>query len=91
MGRYSHSVDLNQPEIIEAFQRCGCSVLSLAPLGGGAGDLLVARNGVTIMVEVKSATGNLRPSQIDFRAEWKGRYEVVRTVKRAVEIAMRMV
>ena len=44
--RRAARVDSNHIEIVKAFRKLGCSVLSLASLGKGVPDLLVAVHGV---------------------------------------------
>lgn len=81
------SRDANQPEIIDALQRAGCSVVDLAAVGGGVYDLLVARRNRTMLIEVKTASGRLRESQIRFAQTWRGRLGVARTPIEAVQLA----
>jgi len=54
-------VDRNQPEIVRALRQIGASVQSLADVGQGCPDLLVAFRGKTLLMEVKD--GLLPPSQ----------------------------
>lgn len=83
--------DENQGEIEQAFRQAGCSVLDLSRVGGGCPDLLVARAGVSVLVEVKTATGALRQSQECFLRDWRGRAEVVRSVDDVLDVLERMV
>lgn len=46
-------VDENHAAIVHALRSCGCSVLSLAGLGSGVPDLLVARSGHMWLMECK--------------------------------------
>lgn len=70
-------VDANQPAIVEAYRRMGCSVLCISSVGHGAPDLVVGRGGVTDLVEVKD--GSKPPSacamteaEAKFSREWLG-------------------
>jgi rhamnose utilization protein RhaD (predicted bifunctional aldolase and dehydrogenase) len=65
-------VDANQPEIVEAFRQLHCSVQHLHAVGSGCPDLLVGVNGFNVLVEVKTATGELTNDQKDFIAAWRG-------------------
>lgn len=76
--RRAARVDGNQSQLAAAFRSLGCSVLSLAPLGGGVPDLLVAINGITWLVEVKMPKGKETADQIEFAATWKGCRAIVR-------------
>lgn len=66
-------VDQTHGPIVEAFRKGGWSVLSLAPLGGGAPDLLVYDawfRGPIYLIEVKAAKGKLREAQIEFSGKF---------------------
>ena len=76
--RRNARVDRNHPEVVEAFRKLGASVLSLAPLGRGIPDLLVAINGVTWLIEIKSRKGKENDLQIEWAENWKGARAVVR-------------
>ena len=76
--RRAARVDGNHAEIVDCFKKLGCSVLSLAPLGGGVPDLLVAINGITWLVEVKMPNGKENELQIEFAITWKGCRAIVR-------------
>lgn len=90
--RLAARVDNNQKAIVKAFRACGASVLSLAQIGKGCPDLLVALpNGQTCLVEVKN--GDKPPSQQQltsqqekFHATWKGAIVVVNSVDHVLKI-----
>lgn len=70
--RRAAKIDLNQTEIVEDLRAKGYSVLSLAAVGKGCPDLLVAKLGITILVEVKSGSNELRENQKEFFSTWAG-------------------
>ena len=72
--------DANHGEIVQAYRDHGWRVLSLARLGDGAPDLLVADQAEQLhLVEVKTPKGRMRPQQEYFTAQgWFVR--VVRSV-----------
>jgi hypothetical protein len=76
--RRAAKIDANQTELVEAFRRLGCSVLSLAAVGKGVPDLLVATRGITWLVEVKMPKGRETADQIAFISGWKGCRALVR-------------
>jgi len=76
--RRNAKVDANHGEVVEAFRALGASVLSLAPLGRGIPDLLVAIGGVTWLIEIKSKKGKENDLQIEWAKTWKGKRDVVR-------------
>ena len=76
--RRAAKIDENQPILVEAFRRLGCSVLSLATIGKGVPDLLVATSGITWLVEVKIPKGKENQKQLEFAETWQGCRAVVR-------------
>lgn len=75
--RRAARTDANHAEIVAAFRKLGCSVLSLAAMGKGCPDLLVAKHGQSLLVEVKDgakppSARTLTPDQEAFRRGWKG-------------------
>ena len=76
--RRNARIDKNHPEVVEAFRALGASVLSLAPLGRGIPDLLVAIGGVTWLIEIKSKKGKENDQQLEWAENWRGARAVVR-------------
>ena len=87
--RRNARVDRNHPEVVEAFRKLGASVLSLAPLGRGIPDLLVAIGGVTWLIEIKSKKGKENDLQLEWAENWKGARAVVRDTQ-GVETVIKM-
>ncbi len=84
--RRAAKVDANQTEIVTALRKTGGSVLSLAAIGQGCGDLLYGFGGRTFLCEVKDGSKppsarKLTPDQIKFRDSWKGDYTVLESVE----------
>jgi Holliday junction resolvase len=88
-------VDENHREIVDALRAAGCSVLSLAAMGSGVPDLLVARNGHMWLVEVKKrgARGNLSSGaarslkgQTEWAESWRGPVHFVDSVEAALAL-----
>ena len=75
------AVDANHTAIVRVLRQLGCSVLDTHELGQGAPDIVCARNGVTVCVEIKNpkADGKLRPGQVVWHAGWKGWRAVIET------------
>ena len=91
--RRAARVDRNHPEIVSALCAVGCSVLSLASLGGGIPDLLIfsPRRGY-VLLEIKDGSRipsqrRLTDDQRDFHATWTGPISVVTSVKEALAAA----
>jgi hypothetical protein len=73
--------DANQDEIVRALRRVGATVEVIEqPL-----DLLVGFRGFNYLLEVKTRTGTLNMGQIDFTANWRGHWDVVRSVDEALQ------
>ena len=62
LHRYAAKRDANERSIIDALEKCGCSVAQLDVI-----DLLVYRAGKLFLLEVKARKGKLTPRQIAFR------------------------
>ena len=85
LNRYAKHTDSNHTSIVNALRLFGCSV---EPITGSKGtpDLLVGCFGIDQLVEVKPLVGEtrrreLRASQEEWHARWRGRKPVVlRTV-----------
>lgn len=88
--RRAAKVDQNQASIVQALRTVGCSVLPLHAVGHGCPDLLVARAGDMVLIEVKDgakppSARKLTPDQVEFHASWRGRIAVVTSVREALE------
>lgn len=82
---YARKVDANQPEIVSAFRRLGCSVAHCHTVGDGFPDIAVGLNGLTYLVEIKdgakapSARKLTKPEQ-EFHEAWQGHICIVNSV-----------
>ena len=84
--RRAAKVDANQAEIVAALRRVGCSVQSLADVGRGVPDLLVARGGKNLLMEIKRERGGrLTLVQKQWLREWRGSVYIIRTVEEALQ------
>jgi len=84
--RRASRVDANQRAIVLALRRVGASVESLAAVGGGVPDLLVAFRGVVYLMEIKTAKGKVRASQLAWQADWQAPVYVVRSADEALRV-----
>ena len=83
-------IDENQPDIVAALRKAGCSVLCLHMLGKGAPDILVGVGGRNILMEIKDgkkvqSARKLTPDESDFHAEWRGQVAVVGSAEEALK------
>lgn len=90
MRRYAAKVDANQPEIVEALRKAGCSVTPTHAAGAGFPDLAVGYQGQTYLIEVKDgakppSARALTKDQVIWHGQWKGHKAVVKNVQEALE------
>lgn len=70
---YARRVDANHSIIVKTLRDLGCSVFDSSRVAGGFPDLVVGRNGKTILVEVKcSEKAKFTPAQELFMLNWCG-------------------
>jgi hypothetical protein len=93
--RRAAKIDANQAAIVDALHAAGCTVQSLASVGCGCPDLLVGKDGITLVIEVKSDTGTThRPAGADGLTDdqkrwyrwWRGNRAIVETPLEALEV-----
>lgn len=73
MSKYAKRVDTNQKEIVKVLRDLGCSVVHMHEAGRGIPDLLVGKDNITYLVEVKKdAKASFTPQQVEFQGNWKG-------------------
>ena len=85
LRKYGNQRDANEQEIIDALEAAHCSVERM----NVPADLLVGRmtrqGPRCYLLEVKSKKGKHTPDQVDFITEWRGQYDVVRSVDQALK------
>ena len=82
-------IDANQPEIVEAVRRMGCSVQHLHTIGKGCPDLLVGVSGINLCWELKDGSAipsarQLTIPEIKWHDEWRGQVQIVESVDDAI-------
>ena len=92
MRKYA-KIDDNQPEIVRALLSMGCSVQSLATIGGGCADLLVGYQGINVTLEVKDgkkipSLQRLTPDETKWHAEWRGQIAIVNSTSDAMAVVL---
>jgi hypothetical protein len=72
--------DTNHRELMDLYLALGCSAIDTTMVGGGFPDLVIGCVGDQDLVEVKFETGRIKPSQLTFNRDWRGRMPaIVRT------------
>jgi len=70
---YAKKTDNNHSEIVKTLRQLGCSVFDTSRVAGGFPDLVVGRNQITCLVEIKSGEKQkFTPAQELFMLNWKG-------------------
>lgn len=92
--RRAAKVDANHAGIAKAFMDMGCSVVSLAQLGNGIPDLIVACS-KTALVEIKDGSKppskqRLNELQTAFHANWKGKIFICKSIVEVPGIVERL-
>ena len=65
-------VDKNQPEIVRGLRELGYSVRHTHIIGEGFPDIVIGRNGMNLLVEIKQAGEWLTPDEREFFDTWRG-------------------
>jgi len=70
---YAKRVDSNHADIVKTLRDLGCSVFDTSRVAGGFPDLVVGRNNITCLVEVKAdEKSKFTPAQELFMMNWRG-------------------
>lgn len=75
--RRAAKVDANQEQVVSALRAAGATVQSLAPIGRGCPDLLVALRQQMYLMEVKDGNGKPNEMQLKWHAAWGAPVHVV--------------
>jgi hypothetical protein len=98
MARRASKTDGNHGDIVAALEAAGCTVQSLAPIGRGCPDVLVAGprkaffNGKVdvpmYLLEIKNPDGKdeVNEAQTKWHIEWNAPVYVVRTAEEALKV-----
>lgn len=89
--RHFPRLDANHNDIVRALRASGCSVQSLASLGGGAPDILVGIDGHNYLFEIKDPTKppskrRLTPEEESWHLGWRGQVHIIETLGDALEV-----
>lgn len=90
--RYAAKIDSNQNEVVDALRKAGASVQSLAALGKGVPDLLVAIRGVNLLMEIKDGNKPKSAQKLtDDQLKWHGAWQGPVCIVDGPEAALRMI
>jgi len=78
-----HRTDLNQPDIITALKKIGCSVY----VCGRPTDLVVGYRGYNFLIDCKRLKGSVdTPFQKEFFRDWKGQVRKCHSAEEAIKL-----
>ena len=85
-------VDENQHEIVSFFRKIGCSVALMHAVGEGFPDLVVGKQGVNLLVEVRDgrkcqSAQQLTTAQKIWHDGWQGQKAVVNSIDAAIALS----
>lgn len=86
-------VDSNQVEIVKALRQIGCTVTPTHTIGAGFPDIVVGRNGINYLMEIKdgkkpASARALTPDETKWHIEWRGVVHIVYSVDDALRVVM---
>lgn len=89
--RYGAKIDANQPEVVKALRKAGCTVQHLHAVGAGCPDLLCAVSGELFLVEVKDgakvpSAQKLTPDQVTWHDAWQAPVHIVNSIFGALAV-----
>lgn len=89
--RRAAKIDANQNEIVDGLRKLGCSVEILAAVGKGVPDLLVGRNNINYLIEVKDggkppSARKLTDDQVEWHEAWRGQKTVCKSLDEAIDV-----
>lgn len=90
MKTHIRKIDVNQPEIVDAFRSLGYSVKVTSSLGGGFVDLVTGKFGHNHLIEIKDSkkppsARKLTPKEEEFHQGWKGSVHIIESVEDVIE------
>jgi hypothetical protein len=73
MSKYARRTDANHSDIVKAFRDLNCSVFDTSRVAGGFPDIIVGKNGITVLVEIKADNKKkFTAAQDMFMLNWHG-------------------
>lgn len=83
--------DANHAQVRGWYEALFCSFVDTHGLGGGFGDAVIGCAQITDIIEIKTADGELLPSQVTFQKTWRGsKIVTIRDVQDVIEHVVSM-
>jgi hypothetical protein len=94
--RHHPKLDANQPAIVTGLRQMGCSVQSIASVGGGCPDILVGWHGCNVLMEIKDGSKpkgqrKLTHDEQYWHDNWNGQKAVVESLDEAIALMKRYI
>ena len=91
--RRAAKLDANHGAIVQVLLDLGCTVQSLAAVGGGVPDLLIGWRGLNLLLEVKDgdkppSERRLTPKQALWHRDWRGQVMTAENVEDALQAVL---
>lgn len=84
--RQANRRDTNQSQLVSDLRQAHFTVADTSMVGNGFPDLVIARNQINLLIEVKDTRGQLSPGQHAFALEWKGPVIVAHSIEDILNI-----
>ena len=90
--RRAAKADDNQPQIVKEFRQLGFSVAHTHTIGKGFPDIVVGRNGINTLVEIKDgkkvkSQKQLTADEKEFHENWRGKIIIIESVEDVIEFS----
>lgn len=90
--RRAAKADDNQPQIVKAFRQLGFDVAHTHTIGKGFPDIVVGRNGINTLVEIKDgkkvkSQKQLTADEKEFHENWRGKIIIIESVEDVIEFS----
>ena len=92
--RRNAKADDNQPQIVKAFRQLGYSVAHTHTIGKGFPDIVIGRDGVNTLVEIKDglktkSQRQLTPDEKEFHEAWQGKVVIIESIEDVIAFSKR--
>jgi Holliday junction resolvase len=90
--RRAAKADDNQPQIVKAFRQMGFSVAHTHTIGKGFPDIVVGRDGINTLVEIKDgdkvkSKKQLTADEKEFHQMWLGEIVIIESIEEVIKFA----
>ncbi len=92
--RRASKVDDNQPDIVAALRKRGCSVQPIHMIGRGVPDILIGHRGTNLLAEIKDgrkppSARRLTDDEEIWHRDWRGQIAIINSIDEAMDMIAR--